>query len=134
VHPVSQSSISVAGGNHDGWLTTDGKTYYGIPFGGVRLLSGPAGAPVLNPTAAGATDFTRPDIKHDADNCLMYTGWNQVGMKTLELTNPDYNPCVCAQDNTQTATPHVLNISCTSGCTYSSGGSVASGNVLIKQN
>ncbi len=45
-------------------------------------------------TAAGATDFTRPDIKYDSDNCLFYTGWNQGGLKTLELTNPDYNPCM----------------------------------------
>ena len=41
--------ITTAGGNHDGWLTPDAKTYYGIPFGGPRILSGPAGAPVLNP-------------------------------------------------------------------------------------
>ena len=45
-------------------------------------------------TAAGATDFTRPDMKYDSDNCLFYTGWNQGGLKTLELTNPDYNPCM----------------------------------------
>ena len=175
-------------------------------------------------TAAGATDFTRPDIKLDPDNCLIYTGWNQGGEKTLELTNPVYNPCmrrtttgfgtfadsvsgkgtakyvlsagrtasgmvgnlqvshpaaganivvnqltfvgsvrdacapvqsvanavqfegsgtfngapatfrVCVQDNSQTATPHMVNISCTSGCTYSSGGTVATGNIIVKQN
>jgi hypothetical protein len=33
--------ITTAGGNHDGWLTPDTKTYYGIPFGGVRILSVP---------------------------------------------------------------------------------------------
>jgi hypothetical protein len=175
-------------------------------------------------TAAGETDFTRPDIKYDADNCLMYTGWNQGGLKTLELTNPVYNPCmrrsvsgfgtfadtvggkgvgkyvvsaarngtgmignlqishpaagvnivinqltalesvrdacapvqavanavefegsgtyngaaatfrVCVQDNTQAGTPHVLNVACTAGCTYKSGGAVASGNIIVKQN
>jgi hypothetical protein len=45
-------------------------------------------------TAAGATDFTRPDIQYDPTNCLIYTGWNQGGEKTLELTNPDYNACM----------------------------------------
>jgi hypothetical protein len=56
LHPTFLSTISVAGGNHDGWLTPDGKTYYGIPFGGVRLLSGTAAAPVLNPARI---DFAR---------------------------------------------------------------------------
>ena len=45
-------------------------------------------------TAPGATDFTRPDIKYDASNCMIYTGWNQGGEKTLELTNPQYNECM----------------------------------------
>ncbi|HZZ92348.1 MAG TPA: hypothetical protein VFE23_07285 [Usitatibacter sp.] len=45
-------------------------------------------------TAAGATDFTRPDIQYDPSNCLIYTGWNQGGLKTLELTNPEYNSCM----------------------------------------
>jgi hypothetical protein len=45
-------------------------------------------------TAAGATDFTRPDIKYDPTNCMLYTGWNQGGEKTIEITNPDYNPCM----------------------------------------
>jgi hypothetical protein len=178
-------------------------------------------------TAPGATDFTRPDIKYDSDLCIMYTGWNQGGLKTLELTNPVYNPCmrrsttghgvvtdtvngkgpvkyvfsagrtngtgpmvgslqvshpaananisvnqlsfvgsvrdacapvqavanavqfegsgtfngspatfrVCVQDNTQTGTPHLVNISCTSGCSYSSGGAISTqGAVQVKQN
>ena len=25
---------------------------------------------------------------------MLYTGWNQGGLKILELTNPDYNPCM----------------------------------------
>jgi hypothetical protein len=45
-------------------------------------------------TAAGETDFTRPDIKYEPTNCMMFTGWNQGGEKTLELTNPEYNPCM----------------------------------------
>lgn len=45
-------------------------------------------------TAPGETDFTRPDIKYEPTNCLMFTGWNQGGEKTLELTNPQYNPCM----------------------------------------
>ena len=62
LHPVFLSTISVAGGNHDGWLTPDAKTYYGIPFGGVRLLSGPANAQVLNPARIDmhVTDFSDP--------------------------------------------------------------------------
>ena len=45
-------------------------------------------------TKPGETDFTRPDIQYDPTNCLLYTGWNQGGLKTLELTNPDYNACM----------------------------------------
>jgi hypothetical protein len=48
--PAQTRKFTTSGGNHDGWLTPDAKTYYGIPFGGVRILSGPAGAPVLNNT------------------------------------------------------------------------------------
>ena len=25
---------------------------------------------------------------------MFYTGWNQGGLKIIELTNPDYNPCM----------------------------------------
>lgn len=39
-------------------------------------------------------DFTRPDPRYDAENCLYYTGWNQGGLVSLELTNPEYNPCM----------------------------------------
>jgi hypothetical protein len=62
LHPVFLSTINVPGGNHDGWLTPDAKTYYGIPFGGVRLLSGPAGAEVINPARIDmhVTDFSDP--------------------------------------------------------------------------
>ena len=28
-----------ASGNHDGWLTPDAKTYYGVPFGGAASAS-----------------------------------------------------------------------------------------------
>jgi hypothetical protein len=45
-------------------------------------------------TAAGETDFTRPDPRYDAANCLYYTGWNQGGLVTIELTDPEYNPCL----------------------------------------
>ena len=63
LNPVALSTTyDTAGGNHDGWLTPDGKTYYGIPFGGVRVLSGPAGAPVLNPARVDmhVTDLSDP--------------------------------------------------------------------------
>ena len=39
-------------------------------------------------------DFTRPDPRYDHENCLFYTGWNQGGLVSLELTNPQYNPCM----------------------------------------
>jgi hypothetical protein len=40
------------------------------------------------------TDFTRPDPRYDAANCFIYTGWNQGGLVIIELTNPEYNPCM----------------------------------------
>lgn len=45
-------------------------------------------------TAVGDTDFTRPDPRYDAENCLIYTGWNQSGLVSIELTNPEYNACL----------------------------------------
>jgi hypothetical protein len=39
-------------------------------------------------------DFTRPDPRYDAENCLYYTGWNQGGLVSIELTNPQYNSCM----------------------------------------
>ena len=45
-------------------------------------------------TALGETDFTRPDPRYDAENCLYYTGWNQGGLVSVELTHPEYNPCL----------------------------------------
>ncbi|MCT8176463.1 hypothetical protein [Variovorax sp. CY25R-8] len=44
-------------------------------------------------------DFTRPDPRYDAENCLYYTGWNQGGLVSLELTNPQYNPCMSRSAN-----------------------------------
>ena len=38
--------------------------------------------------------FSRPDPRYDADNCLYYTGWNQGGLVSIELTNPQYNACM----------------------------------------
>src|SRR5262245_49979828 len=51
-------------------------------------------APSVATTRAGENDFTRPDPRYDAANCLLYTGWNQGGLRVLELTNPEYNPCM----------------------------------------
>lgn len=45
-------------------------------------------------TAAGDSDFTRPDPRYDAENCIYYSGWNQGGIVSLELTDPVYNPCL----------------------------------------
>lgn len=48
-----------------------------------------------HPTSpATSIDFTRPDPRYDAANCLIYTGWNQGGLVSIELTNPEYNPCM----------------------------------------
>jgi hypothetical protein len=44
--------------------------------------------------SADQMDFTRPDPRYDDENCLYYTGWNQGGLISLELTNPEYNPCM----------------------------------------
>jgi hypothetical protein len=51
-------------------------------------------APNVATTRVGENDFTRPDPRYDPDNCLVYTGWNQGGLRILELTNPEYNPCM----------------------------------------
>jgi len=51
-------------------------------------------APSVVTTGAGENDFTRPDPRYDSDNCLIYTGWNQGGLRILELTNPEYNGCM----------------------------------------
>lgn len=48
-------------------------------------------------TAPGEVDFTRPDPRYDAENCFWYTGWNQGGLVTVELTNPEYNACMRRQ-------------------------------------
>ena len=51
-------------------------------------------APNVATTGSGENDFTRPDPRYDAANCLLYTGWNQGGLRVLELTDPEYNPCM----------------------------------------
>jgi hypothetical protein len=51
-------------------------------------------APPVATTRTGENDFTRPDPRYDQANCLLYTGWNQGGLRILELTNPEYNGCM----------------------------------------
>jgi hypothetical protein len=51
-------------------------------------------APSVATTDAGENDFTRPDPRIDNESCLIYTGWNQGGLRVLELTNPEYNACM----------------------------------------
>jgi hypothetical protein len=51
-------------------------------------------APNVATTRTGENDFTRPDPRIDNDACLIYTGWNQGGLRILELTNPEYNACM----------------------------------------
>jgi hypothetical protein len=45
-------------------------------------------------TPVTGTDFTRPDPRYDLENCFWYTGWNQGGLVSIELTNPEYNACM----------------------------------------
>jgi hypothetical protein len=45
-------------------------------------------------TPVTGTDFTRPDPRYDLENCFWYTGWNQGGLVSIELTNPEYNSCM----------------------------------------
>jgi len=51
-------------------------------------------APSVATTRAGDNDFTRPDPRWDTGNCMLYTGWNQGGLRILELTDPEYNACM----------------------------------------
>jgi len=51
-------------------------------------------APSVETTQPGNNDFTRPDPRYDRANCMLYTGWNQGGLRILELTDPDYNACM----------------------------------------
>ncbi len=51
-------------------------------------------APNVATTRVGENDFTRPDPRYDPAACLIYTGWNQGGLRILELTNPEYNECM----------------------------------------
>jgi hypothetical protein len=51
-------------------------------------------APNSQSTATGENDFTRPDPRYDPAACLIYTGWNQGGLRILELTDPAYNECM----------------------------------------
>jgi hypothetical protein len=44
-------------------------------------------------------DFARPDPQYDDENCLWYTGWNQGGLVSIELTNPQYNSCMSRTAN-----------------------------------
>jgi hypothetical protein len=45
-------------------------------------------------TAVTGTDFSRPDPRFDPENCFWYTGWNQGGLVSIELTDPKYNACM----------------------------------------
>jgi hypothetical protein len=51
-------------------------------------------APNAATTRDGENDFTRPDPRYDQASCLLYTGWNQGGLRILELTDPAYNECM----------------------------------------
>src|SRR5262245_6074878 len=41
LQPRLLATTNTASGNHDGWLTPDTNTYYGIPFGGLTIQQNP---------------------------------------------------------------------------------------------
>jgi hypothetical protein len=45
-------------------------------------------------TAVTTSDHSAPPIPYDSANCFLYTGWTDNGLIILELTNPQYNPCM----------------------------------------
>jgi hypothetical protein len=76
-------------------------TVYAAASGGIRFVdwtdpTSPKeiGYYVAKRNTAPIMDFTRPDPRYDAENCLWYSGWNQGGLVSLELTNPRHNPCM----------------------------------------
>jgi hypothetical protein len=81
-------------------------TVYASASGGIRFVDW---ADPKNPkeiayfvkprNTATVMDFTRPDPRYDAENCLYYTGWNQGGLVSMELNNPEYNPCMSRAAN-----------------------------------
>src|SRR3954468_7532018 len=93
--------ITTTGGNHDGWLTPDTKTYYGIPFGGVRILSGPANAPVLNPTRI---DMHVLDMS-DPANPKHLLNWNRLQLpaeiQSRLLATTNFHDISSNQDGTR---------------------------------
>jgi hypothetical protein len=50
------------------------------------------GNPALTPVTA--SDHSAPPIPYDEANCFLYTGWTDNGLEILEITNPNYNPCL----------------------------------------
>ena len=42
LNPRFLATTNTASGNHDGWLTPDTNTYYGVPFGGQTIQQNPA--------------------------------------------------------------------------------------------
>ncbi|MBB5788915.1 LVIVD repeat-containing protein [Jiangella mangrovi] len=87
LNPSFQGFTMTAGGNHDGWLTPDGTTYYGVQFGG--------GSPLSNPLDE---DIHVLDVSDPTDPKQLLT-WNRVGTygtgdlppEIRDLTAPTYN-------------------------------------------
>ena len=50
------------------------------------------GNPAL--TKVTASDHSAPPIPYDEANCFLFTGWTDNGLEILEITNPNYNPCL----------------------------------------
>ena len=48
--------------------------------------------PALTPVTS--SDHSAPPIPYDSANCFLYTGWTDNGLIILEVTNPQYNPCM----------------------------------------
>ncbi len=79
--------------------------FYAAYFSGVRVVdfSDPAAPkeigyynaarnPALTPVTS--SDHSAPPIPYDSGNCFLYTGWTDNGLIILELTDPNYNPCM----------------------------------------
>jgi len=46
------------------------------------------------PATPTTPTFRGPDPRYDGESCYWYTGWNQGGLVSIELTNPEYNACM----------------------------------------
>lgn len=106
---------------------------YAAASGGIRFVdwtdpTSPKeiGYYVARRNTASKMDFSRPDPRYDNENCLYYSGWNQGGLVSMELTNPQYNPCMSRSANVRGKVATVLgDITVSLQASRSSSGPVA---------